>query len=400
MKNVVKTLIVVSIFALPLVGTVSAAFPDVPEDHMYSDAINYVQEQGVISGFSDNTYRPEDSITRAEFTKIIIKTKYPWAGDRSLSFEEVVDVYEKNSLHSCFFAMEGISFYSDFKDVEPIYWDRIYLGEDERGGNEFSVYTCIAKGKDILNGYPDSTFRPDNSITFGEASKIISNAYGFTDIQSGPEGDVFKPFIDVLAERNAIPTTIISIDSELNRGEMSEIIYRLENNIIDNESKNYEDLKWIDFSTILECDACNWSNIMLKGKMPFTSTYKLEDEDSTLKIISDNFELNIGIFFEAKILGYDSYEIIERNGDFDGIVRFSDNSEEDEYYYSSIGEWFSISDSCNYVGHEIATPCGISSLVYQEDDSRYILPTICKAESSEGVRLCDKIVSSFIPKSV
>ena len=43
---------------------------------------------------------------------------------------------------------------------------------------------CLAS-RNILGGYSDGTFRPNNDITRGQLSKVVSNAAGFNDPVSG-----------------------------------------------------------------------------------------------------------------------------------------------------------------------------------------------------------------------
>ncbi len=45
---------------------------------------------------------------------------------------------------------------------------------------------CLAC-RDIINGYPDGTFRPNNNVTRGQLSKIASNSAGFTDTPTGQQ---------------------------------------------------------------------------------------------------------------------------------------------------------------------------------------------------------------------
>lgn len=240
MKNIIKTGLVAVISFTPLISIAQAAFPDVPADYIYSDAINYVQSEGIVGGFSDGTYRPEDSITRAEFIKILINSNYE-INNEFLSDIECTEI-------EAWASGAGGSYYGGFDDVED-YYPETYSGSDllPEEGNKFAKYICTAKMENIISGYSDGTFRPDNPITFGEASKIISNAYGFTDVQSGPEGDVFKPFIDALVEKKAIPETIIDLDDDLMRGEMAEFIFLLETSSNSEVGMVYEDLKWIEF---------------------------------------------------------------------------------------------------------------------------------------------------------
>jgi hypothetical protein len=44
----------------------------------------------------------------------------------------------------------------------------------------YPYITCLVN-KQVISGYPDGTFRPQNQITRGQIAKIVSNAAGYTD---------------------------------------------------------------------------------------------------------------------------------------------------------------------------------------------------------------------------
>ncbi len=190
-------------FVMFLIG-VRAAFVDVPETHEYFDAIEYVQQEGIVSGYSDGTYKPERELSRAEFTKIVMNAKFD-----SSEVEACVEVF--------------------FPDV----------GEDHK----FKPYVCVAKTHGIIDGFSDGTYKPDDNITFAAAAKIIANAFELgPDLSLNTEESKFKGYVKSLEQRKAIPMSIDSLDSLLNRGEMAEIGYRLELDIENKDSKTYEEL--------------------------------------------------------------------------------------------------------------------------------------------------------------
>ncbi|MDQ3703952.1 MAG: S-layer homology domain-containing protein [Chloroflexota bacterium] len=61
----------------------------------------------------------------------------------------------------------------EFSDVPP--------------GSTFHPFVRCLACRDILGGYPDGTFRPQNLITRGQIAKIVSNAAGYTDDVSGKQ---------------------------------------------------------------------------------------------------------------------------------------------------------------------------------------------------------------------
>jgi len=191
---------IVAVLAVVFSSSITlAAFPDVSSTHDNFDAIEYVQAQGIVAGYPDGTFKPNQKINRAEFTKIIMEAAFP-----------------------------GISKGSDcFPDVLKEW---------------FAKYICEAKLKNIIGGYPDGTFRPDQDISFVEAAKIIVLTLGY---EVGADDVWFKPFVDALAERNAIPLSITDFNQYITRGEMAEMIYRLKADITDKPSTSYNKLAGI-----------------------------------------------------------------------------------------------------------------------------------------------------------
>jgi hypothetical protein len=77
-------------------------------------------------------------------------------------------------------------------------------------GSTFYVYIRCLACRGFVNGYPDGTFRPNNNVTRGQLSKIVSNAAGFNDPQTEqlfedvPPGSTFFDYIGRLASRGVM----------------------------------------------------------------------------------------------------------------------------------------------------------------------------------------------------
>jgi hypothetical protein len=81
---------------------------------------------------------------------------------------------------------------------------------DVPAGSTFYPYIHCLACLGIINGYPDGTFKPNNNVTRGQLSKIVSNAAGFSDNQTArtfqdvPVGSTFFQYIGRLASRGYI----------------------------------------------------------------------------------------------------------------------------------------------------------------------------------------------------
>lgn len=197
--------------------TAEEIFTDVTEDNEYYDALLYLKENGKVKGYPDGSFKPYNSINRAEFVKMTVGS-----------------VATTQELEDC------ISFYvEDGKDMVVLFSDVTYNVAHGGLPEWYFPYVCEAKRLNVVAGYPDGSFLPANDINFVEAAKIIAETVGFTTETSDPW---YKRYVEVLARENAIPVTISRFDQKITRGEMAEIIYRLRAEIKSLPSKSYEEL--------------------------------------------------------------------------------------------------------------------------------------------------------------
>ena len=61
------------VFALVPFSASFANFSDISEDHRFYDAIEFMQNEGIVSGYADGFFRPENTITLPEAMKIILE---------------------------------------------------------------------------------------------------------------------------------------------------------------------------------------------------------------------------------------------------------------------------------------------------------------------------------------
>jgi thiol-disulfide isomerase/thioredoxin len=179
------------LLALPL--SALAAFSDVPATYRYSDAIMDIQKAGIVEGYPPTIsgqarlFKPDASINRAEFTKIVTLAAF---GTVALNSER-------------FFDTPG------FPDVPEGAW--------------FYRYILFAWQHGIISGHPDGTFRPEATINFAEASKIIVKSFRVPHRE-----DVgtwwWEGYIAGLSAAGALPPTFRTADQLVTRGEMAFMI--------------------------------------------------------------------------------------------------------------------------------------------------------------------------------
>lgn len=109
----------------------TADFKDLKEVSWAKETIQRWADLELVGGYEDGTFRPQNSITRAEFAKI------------------VVEAYEMESPGK-----------ASFQDVNPNDW--------------FADYVRVLASNGFVTGYGDNTFKPNNPITRGEAAVVLS----------------------------------------------------------------------------------------------------------------------------------------------------------------------------------------------------------------------------------
>ncbi|MDY3972432.1 MAG: alpha-L-arabinofuranosidase C-terminal domain-containing protein, partial [Clostridia bacterium] len=127
-------------------------FNDVAEDAWHKNYVNFAKEKGYIGGYDDNTFAPDKVITRGEFAVILGR----------------------------------------------------YLGINSNSEWE---YMNNLKGKGIISGYEDGSIKPDGKITRAEAVTMINRALG-------READINaqNPFSDVTPEHWAYKEILTAVN--------------------------------------------------------------------------------------------------------------------------------------------------------------------------------------------
>ncbi|MEK7563157.1 MAG: S-layer homology domain-containing protein, partial [Patescibacteria group bacterium] len=74
LRTLSRTALLLAPLLLPLQAL--AAFSDVSSTHPNAEAIAYVKAEGIVSGYPDGTYRPNQTINRAEFVKFVTGTQF------------------------------------------------------------------------------------------------------------------------------------------------------------------------------------------------------------------------------------------------------------------------------------------------------------------------------------
>ncbi|MFR5438624.1 MAG: S-layer homology domain-containing protein [Monoglobus pectinilyticus] len=146
MKNIKRVLcLVLTLLMVASTVSVFAAFSDVPTTVSYEKAVSALNQLGIIKGYDDGTFKPDNDVTRAEFTAMLMRTM----GAGSIGSSSSADL--------------------PFSDVS-----------DQNSDISWSIPNINTAYKNgIVNGYEDGTFRPNDKVAYEEAVKMVVCALGY-----------------------------------------------------------------------------------------------------------------------------------------------------------------------------------------------------------------------------
>jgi hypothetical protein len=138
MKKVLSLVLVIAM----VLSSMSFAFADTFEDVTgdYEKAIDTLAGLGIIDGYEDGTFRPENIVTRAEMAKLMVEI---------LGYGDLVAGAKSN-----------------FSDTQ---------------GHWADAWIAIAAGRNIVIGTGDGKFTPDRQVSYDEVLTMIVRGLGYTD---------------------------------------------------------------------------------------------------------------------------------------------------------------------------------------------------------------------------
>ncbi|MFC1655250.1 S-layer homology domain-containing protein [Patescibacteria group bacterium] len=172
-------------------------FVDIGTAHPHFNAISFLKDEGVIQGYPDGSFKPENDVSRVEVIKFIL---------------EGIDADLDKVQHL------------SFTDTDTEQW--------------YADYLYTAKNLGIVQGYLDGTFKPTNSVNRAEFLKmlikasqididpIIHDSFKVGDVD---EADWFAPYVQFAVDANIIELENNKFDpaAEMKREEVAEAIYRI-----------------------------------------------------------------------------------------------------------------------------------------------------------------------------
>ncbi|MBF6613987.1 MAG: S-layer homology domain-containing protein, partial [Chloroflexi bacterium] len=165
----------------PTVTACTISFSDVPPSNTFYANIECLACKGIVSGYDDGTFRPNNQVTRGQIAKIV---------SNSVGYTDD----------------PGTQIYTDVPPSNPFY---PYINRLTRRGY-MGGYPCGSIPQEPCDMENRPYFRPGAQATRGQISKIISNAAGIAD-DPGPQiytdvppGNPFYDYINRLTRRGVM----------------------------------------------------------------------------------------------------------------------------------------------------------------------------------------------------
>ena len=189
MKNRILAMLMAAALCLGIIfsaAPMSLAFSDVQGDTL-EEAVAVLNGMGIVDGYSDGKYHPEDGLTRAQFCKLIVMAQ--GKGDQAAA----------NSYRTL------------FQDLASGHWAAGYIN--------------LAYSQGLVSGYGDGRFGPDDPVTLSQAVTIVLRTLGYATADIGP----FWPedYLSKAAELGLTDGITAGVGSALTRGDAALLLYAM-----------------------------------------------------------------------------------------------------------------------------------------------------------------------------
>ncbi len=299
------------------------SFSDVTVSTYYRNSINWMDEAGVINGYPDGTFKPDQCVNRVEFLKMMFKT-----------FEIATSAYDAT------------------------------LFSDTPEGQWYTPYVKAAIARKTINGYPDGTFKPGQCVNRVEAIKMAVLEFNMGE-NPGAWGMYTNPYDVALVKdawwkpyfATAMGANFVGIDhfvqydadwmklgidnnfgnptydfgpgESMTRKEVAEMLYRMKAANDNNKEYYSEGFTPLMLKATFEPDCSglgdSWISSVWKGNDPLAFCYKTTWGTPELKDSSISPEARIGQIYyvtfskadgNSPLLGYSTLDF-QKLGDSD-----------------------------------------------------------------------------------
>lgn len=203
MKKFLALVLAVLMIASTVVSV--AAFDDVADDNIYADAINDLQEYGIVAGTSETTFAPDELVTRWQMALFMARAKSGITDDAEWA--------------------EGAALFTDCTQ---------YLG---------AIQYCYTQG--IIKGVTPTEFAPNANIKLCDGIIMAIRALGYDEVGYDKDGKAVEgasywlPYYQKADELGMLTNLDkLAVTKEMTRAETAQLIYNMLNTVVNSNNDN------------------------------------------------------------------------------------------------------------------------------------------------------------------
>ncbi|MCE0451299.1 S-layer homology domain-containing protein [Brevibacillus sp. AF8] len=185
MKKVVNSVLAsaLALTVAPMAFAAEEAATTAPKmDADMEKTVKRLEALGLVAGYGNGEYGVDKTITRAEFATLVVRARGLEQGAKLAQFSNT---------------------YTDVKSTD---W--------------FAGFVNVASGEEIVKGFPDKSFKPQNQVTYAEAVTMIVRALGY---EPSVKGVWPNSMISKASELN-IARSITSPNNAATRGDIFKML--------------------------------------------------------------------------------------------------------------------------------------------------------------------------------
>jgi len=194
-------------------------FSDVPDSHWAAKHISKMGSMGIVGGYSDGTFRPNEPVTQVEAVVMAVRCEGENAGNDSMDIPFTVPAWAQQDVaravslgliknDEAFYAKSGATRAwitrllvrlvgkdreARSEQVLPNFTDSYKIPDWATG------YIKVAQENNLVGGYSDNTFRPDRAVTRAELAALLGRALDFRgEVSDAIKGRILEVGLDSL----------------------------------------------------------------------------------------------------------------------------------------------------------------------------------------------------------
>lgn len=341
LKKVISTAAALAIVASSA-SALAATFPDVDQSASYASSVDILTGLGIVEGDDNGKFNPDNNVTRAEFAKMVVEAR----GEGAVAQSQTVTSFTDSVGH----------------------WAVGYIAQGVSDG--------------FINGYDDTTFGPDDTVTYAQAVKMLVCAIGYDSFATRAGGwpTGYLSYGNSLGVTDGVAGSVTN-DTALTRAQCAMLIANtLDVPLVMVTGVEYGGLTGtvpIDKTEVMDGQAGDWQTLLtkyhnayvVKGRVINTSRtlssldenqvqFQIESADNfndtyVVKTDTINQEMYVGNTNAANMLFTYAEAIVQKDTDSDeytliSITQYGANktqevktaliSDEESYSYSMISE--------------------------------------------------------------